>query len=64
MKIDPFKETDKDIAALCGCAITTGFRVIENNVKLKLGQSVLIFGSGGIGLNVIQAANLKSAYLS
>lgn len=56
------KDTDKEIAALFGCAITTGFGVIENNVNLKFGQSVLVFGSGGIGLNIVQAANLKSAW--
>lgn len=56
------KDTDKELAALFGCAITTGFGVIENNVNLKFGQSVLVFGSGGIGLNIIQASNLKSAW--
>ncbi len=55
-------DTDKEIAALFGCAITTGFGVIENNVDLKLGQSVVVFGAGGIGLNIIQAAYLRSAY--
>lgn len=56
------KDTDKEIAALCGCAITTGFGVIENNVNLQFGQSVIVFGAGGIGLNIIQASNLKSAW--
>ena len=56
------KNTDKELATLFGCAITTGFGVIENNAKLKMGESVVIYGSGGIGLNIIQAANLHSAY--
>jgi len=56
------KDTNKELAALFGCAITTGFGVIENNVKLKLGQSVVVFGAGGIGLNIIQAASLMSAW--
>ena len=51
-----------DEAALFGCAVTTGFGVIENNAKLKMGESVVVMGSGGIGLNVIQAAKLSSAY--
>ena len=55
-------DLDPDIGALFGCAITTGFGVIENNAKLKIGESVAIFGSGGIGLNIVQAAKLKSAY--
>ena len=56
------KNTDRELATLFGCAITTGFGVIENNAKLKMGESVVIYGSGGIGLNIIQAANLLSAY--
>jgi len=54
--------TDKELAALFGCAITTGFGVIENNVNLQLGQSLVVFGSGGIGLNIIQAASLRNAF--
>ena len=53
--------TDPDVAALFGCAVTTGFGVVENNAKLKLGESVVVFGAGGIGLNIVQAAALVSA---
>jgi len=53
--------TDPEAAALFGCAITTGFGVIENNAQLKMGESVVVFGAGGIGLNIIQAAALVSA---
>ena len=56
------KETNKKIASLFGCAITTGFGTIENIAKLKIGESVVIFGSGGIGLNMIQASLLRNAY--
>ena len=56
------KSNDLDIAALLGCAVTTGFGVIENNAKLKMGESVVVFGAGGVGLNIIQAAKLVSAY--
>ena len=52
----------KEEAALFGCAVTTGFGVVENNAKLKMGESVVIFGAGGIGLNIIQAAKLVSAW--
>lgn len=55
-------DSELDVASLFGCAVTTGFGVIENNAKLKIGDSVVVFGAGGIGLNVIQAASLVSAY--
>ena len=45
---------DPQIAALFGCAVTTGFGVIENNAKLKIGESVVVFGAGGVGLNIVQ----------
>ena len=54
-------DTNPDAAALFGCAVTTGFGVIENNAKLKMGESVVVFGAGGIGLNIVQAASLVSA---
>ena len=56
------QHTNKKIASLFGCAITTGFGVIENNANLQIGESIVIFGSGGIGLNMIQAAALRNSY--
>ena len=56
------KNINNDDAALFGCAVTTGFGVVENNAKLKLGESVMVVGAGGIGLNIIQASRLVSAY--
>ena len=50
-------------SALYGCAITTGFGAVENKANLKLGHSVVVFGSGGIGLNVIQACFFSGASL-
>ena len=59
----PISEQISDFnASLFGCAITTGFGVIENKAKLKIGESIVILGAGGIGLNIIQAAKLVSAY--
>jgi len=55
-------ECDLKIAALFGCAITTGFGVVENNAKVKMGESVVVYGAGGVGLNIVQAAFLKNAY--
>ena len=48
-------------AALYGCAVTTGFGVIDNRAKVKLGETVIVFGAGGIGLNIIQGAKLAGA---
>lgn len=55
-------ECDLKIAALFGCAITTGFGVIENNANVKIGESVVVYGAGGVGLSIVQAASLKNAY--
>lgn len=56
------KGVDLQVAALFGCAVTTGFGVVTNNAKLQIGESVVVFGAGGVGLNMIQAASLVSAY--
>ncbi len=53
---------DPEQAALMGCAVTTGFGVINNNARVRIGESVVVFGAGGVGLNVIQAAGLVGAY--
>lgn len=54
--------SDLEVASLFGCAVTTGFGVIENNAKMRLGESVVVFGAGGVGLNIVQAAALVSAF--
>lgn len=56
------KDSDMDVAALFGCAVTTGFGVVVNNAKIKIGESVVVFGAGGVGLNIVQAAALAGAY--
>lgn len=55
------KDIDFEVAALMGCAVTTGFGVINNNAQVKIGQSIAIFGAGGVGLNEIQGAALVGA---
>jgi len=51
-----------DIAALMGCSVTTALGLINNEAKLKIGQSIAIIGCGGIGLMAIQGAAMVSAY--
>jgi S-(hydroxymethyl)glutathione dehydrogenase / alcohol dehydrogenase len=53
---------EMDMAPLFGCAVTTGLGVISNNAKLRIGESLVVFGAGGVGLNVVQGAVLASAY--
>lgn len=55
-------DSDMEVAALFGCAVTTGFGIVENNAKIRIGESVVVFGAGGIGLNIVQAAVLVGAY--
>lgn len=50
---------DPAAGALLGCAVLTGFGVINNNAHLRIGESVLVLGAGGVGLNVIQAAAMS-----
>ncbi len=43
---------------LIGCGVTTGLGAVINTAKVELGSNVVVFGLGGIGLNVIQAAKM------
>lgn len=51
-----------ELAALIGCSVTTGFGSVVNSAGLRAGQSVAIFGCGGVGLNAIQGAVATGAY--
>jgi len=53
---------DLKIAPLFGCAVTTAMGVINNDAQVKIGQSVVIFGVGGVGLNLCQAADMVAAF--
>ena len=44
-----------------GCGVTTGIGAVINTAKVKPGDNVIVFGLGGIGLNVIQGARLVGA---
>ena len=44
-----------------GCGVTTGIGAVINTAKVKPGDNVVVFGLGGIGLNVIQGAKMVGA---
>ena len=55
------QDTPPELCAILGCALTTAMGIIDNEVDLKFGESVAVIGTGGVGLNLIQAAAMKSA---
>jgi S-(hydroxymethyl)glutathione dehydrogenase/alcohol dehydrogenase len=55
------KYFDMRIAPLFGCTVTTAVGVINNDAKVKIGQSVIIFGMGAVGINLAQSASMVSA---
>jgi S-(hydroxymethyl)glutathione dehydrogenase/alcohol dehydrogenase len=50
-----------DKSCYIGCGVTTGVGAVINTAKVTPGSSVIVFGLGGIGLNVIQGARLVGA---
>ena len=50
-----------EMAALMADTITTGFGIISNDAKVRVGQSVCIIGVGGIGLGAVLGAKLAGA---
>ncbi|MSO74146.1 MAG: S-(hydroxymethyl)glutathione dehydrogenase/class III alcohol dehydrogenase [Alphaproteobacteria bacterium] len=44
-----------------GCGVTTGIGAVINTAKVKAGANIVVFGLGGIGLNVVQGARLVGA---
>lgn len=51
-----------DVTAIIGCAVMTGCGAALNTASVRHGQSVAVFGAGGIGLCIIQAAANVGAY--
>src|ERR1700749_186744 len=52
-----------DKACYCGCGVTTGVGAVINTAKVKPGSNAIVFGLGGIGLNVIQGLKLVGAQM-
>ena len=49
------------VAALIGCAVTTGVGAVLHTVQVQPGESVAIFGAGGVGLSAVMGAKLAGA---
>ncbi len=50
-----------DVICYIGCGVTTGVGAVVFSAKVEAGANVVVFGLGGIGLNVIQAAKMVGA---
>lgn len=48
-------------AALLGCAVLTGYGAVHHSARVRAGESVVVFGIGGVGLAVLQAARIAGA---
>ncbi|MCF2532050.1 zinc-binding dehydrogenase [Yinghuangia soli] len=55
------KDMPLDVAAILGCAVTTGVGAAFNSADIRAGESVAVIGCGGIGLNIVQGARLRGA---
>ncbi len=55
------KDAPFDKVCYIGCGVTTGIGAVINTAKVKPGDNVIIFGLGGIGLNVVQGARMVGA---
>ncbi|QFG21338.1 alcohol dehydrogenase catalytic domain-containing protein [Actinomadura sp. WMMB 499] len=54
-------EVPDPVAAMLGCATVTAFGAVEDRARLRAGESVLVTGAGGIGLNTVLAARAAGA---
>ncbi len=51
-----------EVASLFGCAVTTAFGLLNNEAQLKIGQSILVLGVGGVGINLVQGAKMIGGF--
>ena len=56
------KDMPMDRAALLGCGVISGFGAVVNGAKVKPFSSVVVMGTGGVGLNAIQGAAFVGAH--
>ncbi len=51
-----------DRACLLACGVITGYGAVTNTAQVPPGSSVVVIGTGGVGLNAVQGARLSGAY--
>ena len=56
------KDAPFDKICYIGCGVTTGIGAVINTAKVEIGSRAIVFGLGGIGLNVIQGLRLAGAH--
>ena len=54
-------DIDKEVTSIVGCAVMTGAGAVENTAAVKKGDSVAIYGVGGVGLSAVVAAKTLGA---
>ncbi|MGZ4673507.1 MAG: zinc-binding dehydrogenase, partial [Ilumatobacteraceae bacterium] len=54
-------EIPMELACILGCAVVTGLGAALNTAKVQPGDSVVVIGCGGVGLNVVQGARIAGA---
>ncbi len=59
IKVDP--RTPPEIAALIGCAVTTGIGAVRSTADVKTGESEVVIGLGGVGLSAVMGAAAAGA---
>ncbi|HEX5219695.1 MAG TPA: zinc-binding dehydrogenase [Verrucomicrobiae bacterium] len=55
-------DTDFELCCLLADTLTTGFGVINNDAKVRIGEAVVVIGCGGIGLGTVLGARLAGAH--
>ena len=59
IKVDP--DTPLDVACVIGCAVQTGVGAVLNTARVPEGATVLVGGAGGIGISIVQGAQIAGA---
>jgi NDMA-dependent alcohol dehydrogenase len=66
LAVDSLVKIDKDVpldrAALVSCGVMTGVGAVFNTAQVEPGTAVMVIGTGGVGLNVIQGAAIAGAH--